>query len=102
MEEAIYIELTEQRKSAAVDAISAWKLKTHVPTITDNKEWPTLKNTVPIETVRSTYKTSRIQKYLHSLDIINNDLHVSTAILVAALALPLFFRRGPSCGTKVV
>lgn len=66
-------------------------------TITDDKEWPTFEKIVPTESARSIYRKSRIQKYFHSLDIINKDLHVSTAIRVAPLALPLLLREGPSC-----
>lgn len=40
---------------------------------------------------------SRSQQYFQSLDMINNDLQVKTATLVALLAFPLLLRSGPSC-----
>lgn len=66
-------------------------------TITDDSEWPISVNIVPIDTAISIYKTSLIQKYFQSLDIISNDLQVRTTILAASLALPLPFKQGPSC-----
>ena len=67
-------------------------------TTTDDKECPNPEKTVPIQTVRSIQRTRRSQKNFHSLDIINKDLQVKTAIRVTLLAFPLLLRDGPSCG----
>lgn len=69
-------------------------------TTTDDRECPKPENTVPTQSVKSMQRTSRSQKYFHSLDMINNDLHVKTAIRVALLAFPLLLRNGPSCSSK--
>jgi hypothetical protein len=56
-------------------------------------------NIVPIDRARSIYKTSLLQKYFQSLDMISNDLQVRIPTLAASLALPLLFKYGPSCIT---
>jgi hypothetical protein len=49
-------------------------------------------NIVPIDRARSIYKTSLLQKYFQSLDMIINDLQVRIPTLAASLALPLAFK----------
>jgi hypothetical protein len=74
---------------------TASKLKRYkavVLTTTDDNEWPMLINIVPIDRARSIYKTSLLQKYFQSLDMIINDLQVRIPTLAASLALPLAFK----------
>jgi hypothetical protein len=63
-----------------------------VLTTTDDNEWPMSINIVPIDRARSIYKTSLLQKYFQSLDMIINDLQVRIPTLAASLALPLAFK----------
>lgn len=71
-------------------------------TTTEDRECPKLEKTVPIQSVRTILRMRRSQQYFQSLDMINNDLQVKTATLVAVLAFPLVLRSGPSCRSNCI